>query len=105
MRFIKLLFYLSLKPIFLARHHLFEIYHRSIFTKKVKQLIKKFIPNFIFNHFHNKKLINLSKFPESFSIETVNICNAKCWFCPQPDHTRTKGYMHFDIYKKIIDEI
>ena len=45
------------------------------------------------------------QFPEAFSIETVNICNAKCWFCPQPDHERTKGYMEFEIFKKIIDEI
>ncbi len=105
MRFMRLILYLVIKPFYTARHHIFEIYHRSIITKKIKQLLKKFIPNFIFNHFHKKKLDYLAKFPESFSIETVNICNAKCWFCPQPDHTRTKGYMHFDIYKKIIDEI
>ena len=69
---------------------------------RYKRNLKKsiLIPKNIFNYFHEKRLKKLQEFPESFSIETVNICNAKCWFCPQPDHKRQKGYMHFDIYKK-----
>ena len=55
--------------------------------------------------FHDRKIKRLLEFPESFSIETVNLCNARCWFCPQPGHTRKKGYMHYEIFKKIIDEI
>ena len=105
MRIAKFLVYILISPFFKIRHHFFEIYHRSVFVKRLKKFLKNFIPTFIFNYFKKKKLENLVKFPESFSIETVNICNAKCWFCPQPDHIRKKGYMHFDIYKKIIDEI
>ena len=87
------------------RHIGFEILYRWHSFKKIKSIFKKIIPTKIFDYFHKKKIEKLLKFPEAFSIETVNICNAKCWFCPQPDHTRTKGYMHFDIFKKIIDEI
>ena len=94
-----LTFYLSI------RHILFEVFYRWHSFKKIKFYIKKIIPKTIFNYFHKRKIEKLLKFPEAFSIETVNICNAKCWFCPQPEHTRTKGYMNFDIYKKIIDEI
>ena len=90
---------------FKIRHQLFEVYNRSITVKNIKKFVKILIPQIIFNYFHEKKIKKLMEFPESFSIETVNICNAKCWFCPQPDHTRKKGYMHFDIFKKIIDEI
>tara|TARA_B100000700_G_C14918505_1_gene795898 strand:+ start:199 stop:1278 length:1080 start_codon:yes stop_codon:yes gene_type:complete len=91
--------------IFKIRHIGFEIYNRSLLVKNLKVKIKYLIPKFIFNYFHKKRIKKLQEFPESFSIETVNICNAKCWFCPQPDHKRKKGYMHFGVYKKIIDEI
>lgn len=102
---IRYFFYKVILGVFKIRHQLFEIYNRSLITKKIKIFLKIFIPSFVFNYFHNKKLKNLKSFPESFSIETVNICNAKCWFCPQPGHVRKKGYMDFGIYKKIIDEI
>jgi len=87
------------------RHIGFEILYRSHYFKRIKLTLKKIIPKSIFKYFHNKQIEKLLNFPEAFSIETVNICNAKCWFCPQPNHIRTKGYMHFDVYKKIIDEI
>ena len=87
------------------RHVGFEIIYRWHSFKQIKLIIKKIVPKPIFAYFHRKQIEKLLKFPEAFSIETVNICNAKCWFCPQPDHIRTKGYMHFDVFKKIIDEI
>ena len=93
------------KKFFFIRHIWFEIYNRSKFIRDIKFLSKKIIPNFIFQKLKEKKINSLLEFPESFSIETVNICNAKCWFCPQPDHTRSKGYMEIDVFKKIIDEI
>ncbi len=102
---IKNSFYNFIHISFKFRHQIFEYYYRSIFIKKLKDFIKKLLPNIIFNFFNKNKINYLKQFPESFSIETVNICNAKCWFCPQPDHKRKKGYMKFEVYKKIIDEI
>ena len=97
--------YNFLKIIMSFRHIAFEVIYRSHFFKKIKLSIKKAIPKTVFEFFNKKRVEKLLKFPEAFSIETVNICNAKCWFCPQPGHVRTKGYMKFDIYKKVIDEI
>ena len=102
--YLNIVFYF-IKNIFILRHQFFEVYHRSIFVKNLKSISKKFIPDIIFNHFKKLKIKQLEEFPEAISIETVNICNAKCWFCPQPEHTRTKGYMDMDLYKMIIDEI
>lgn len=101
----KYIIYHILTILMSLRHILFEIFFRWHSFKKIKLLIKKIFPKKLFDYFHKKKIQKLMKFPEAFSIETVNICNAKCWFCPQPEHTRTKGYMHFDVYKKIINEI
>ena len=97
--------YSILKFIYKLRHIWFEMYNKSKLIKDFKFILKKIIPLVLFNYFKRRKIKQLEEFPESFSIETVNICNAKCWFCPQPDHVRKKGYMDFKIFKKIIDEI
>ena len=104
-KLIKTYTYNIILNLFKIRHLSFEIYNRWLLIKTIKKNIKNFIPRLIFNYFQEKKLKKLMKFPESFSIETVNICNAKCWFCPQPEHIRKKGYMKFDLFKKLIDEI
>ena len=44
--------------------------------------------------------------PEFVSIEITNHCNFKCIICPHGhDLITNKGYMSFEIYKKIIDEL
>jgi len=42
--------------------------------------------------------------PEIVQIESTNICNAKCVFCPRDDMHRRQGIMTFDLYTKIVDE-
>jgi MoaA/NifB/PqqE/SkfB family radical SAM enzyme len=42
--------------------------------------------------------------PEIVQIESTNICNAKCVFCPRDDMHRRQGIMSFDLFKKIVDE-
>jgi MoaA/NifB/PqqE/SkfB family radical SAM enzyme len=42
--------------------------------------------------------------PEIVQIESTNICNAKCVFCPRDEMHRRQGVMHVDLYRKIIDE-
>ena len=103
--FFRRLYYYFFSKLHKVRHFAFEIYARSKLINKFKFEIKKLIPEIIFLKLKERKLKKLVKFPEAFSIETVNICNAKCWFCPQPDHVRNKGYMEFEVFKKIIDEI
>ncbi|MBI5183986.1 MAG: radical SAM protein [Nitrospinae bacterium] len=38
-------------------------------------------------------------------IELTNICNFNCIFCPKSIMTREKGYMRYDLVKRIIDEL
>src|ERR687897_3736497 len=42
--------------------------------------------------------------PEIVQIESTNICNAKCTFCPRDEMHRRQGIMSFDLFKKIVDE-
>ena len=42
--------------------------------------------------------------PEIVQIESTNICNAKCVFCPRDDMHRAQGIMSVELFKKIVDE-
>jgi radical SAM protein with 4Fe4S-binding SPASM domain len=46
----------------------------------------------------------LAPFPTRIHIESTNICNLDCLFCPYGRQTRQKGYMGLDLFKKIIEE-
>ena len=45
--------------------------------------------------------------PPVVMIEPTNICNLQCPLCPSGNGTlkREKGYMYFDVFKKIVDDI
>jgi radical SAM protein with 4Fe4S-binding SPASM domain len=45
--------------------------------------------------------------PPVVMIEPTNICNLKCPLCPSGNQTlqRTKGFLDFEVFQKIIDEI
>jgi MoaA/NifB/PqqE/SkfB family radical SAM enzyme len=42
--------------------------------------------------------------PEIVQIESTNICNAKCVFCPRDEMHRRQGVMTLDLFKKVVDE-
>jgi MoaA/NifB/PqqE/SkfB family radical SAM enzyme len=42
--------------------------------------------------------------PEIVQIETTNICNAKCVFCPRDEMRRPQGVMDDDLFRKVADE-
>lgn len=46
-------------------------------------------------------------FPDRIYVESTNVCNLDCIMCPTGLHidTRPKGYMDWDLYTSIIDEI
>ncbi|HLD58416.1 MAG TPA: radical SAM protein [archaeon] len=46
-----------------------------------------------------------SKYPITMNVEITNNCNFRCLMCPIDDMTRPVGYMKFETWKKIIDEI
>ena len=42
--------------------------------------------------------------PEIVQIESTNICNAKCVFCPRDEMHRRQGVMSRELFRKIVDE-
>ena len=44
------------------------------------------------------------RMPEIVQIESTNICNAKCVFCPRDEMHRRQGIMSFELFRKIVDE-
>ena len=93
--------YYSLEYYFMLRHRLFH----SFSDGALKRLAKKYTPSVLQKYLLKKTLEKLLEFPENIVIETTNLCNAKCWFCTQPNILRPAGYMKFDLFKKIIDQI
>ncbi|MCP4581938.1 MAG: radical SAM protein [candidate division Zixibacteria bacterium] len=51
-----------------------------------------------------KEAAIVSDFPNELSIETINLCNAKCTICAHPDMKRAKGKMETDLAKSLIDQ-
>jgi MoaA/NifB/PqqE/SkfB family radical SAM enzyme len=44
------------------------------------------------------------RLPEIVQIESTNICNAKCVFCPRDEMHRKQGVMDMALFRKIVDE-
>jgi radical SAM protein with 4Fe4S-binding SPASM domain len=42
--------------------------------------------------------------PDIVQIESTNLCNAKCVFCPRDEMHRRQGVMDMDLFKKVVDE-
>src|SRR6186713_3646751 len=45
-----------------------------------------------------------ASWPAIVQIESTNLCNAKCVFCPRDEMHRRQGVMDFDLFRKIVDE-
>ncbi len=45
-----------------------------------------------------------SRWPDIVQIESTNLCNAKCVFCPRDEMHRRQGVMDMDLYRKVVDE-
>ena len=44
------------------------------------------------------------RWPDIVQIESTNLCNAKCVFCPRDEMYRRQGVMEFDLFRKVVDE-
>jgi MoaA/NifB/PqqE/SkfB family radical SAM enzyme len=42
--------------------------------------------------------------PDIVQIESTNLCNAKCVFCPRDEMHRRQGVMDMELFKKVVDE-
>jgi len=45
-----------------------------------------------------------TRLPEIVQIESTNICNARCVFCPRDEMKRRQGVMDAGLYRKVVDE-
>ncbi len=45
-----------------------------------------------------------ARWPDIVQIESTNLCNAKCVFCPRDDMQRRQGVMEMDLFHKVVDE-
>jgi MoaA/NifB/PqqE/SkfB family radical SAM enzyme len=45
-----------------------------------------------------------SRWPDIVQIESTNLCNAKCVFCPRDEMHRRQGVMDMDLFRKVVDE-
>lgn len=52
----------------------------------------------------NKRAANIRPFPSELSIETTNLCNARCTICAHPQMRRAKGKMDSALVRSIIDQ-
>jgi MoaA/NifB/PqqE/SkfB family radical SAM enzyme len=44
------------------------------------------------------------RLPDIVQIESTNMCNAKCVFCPRDEMHREEGIMSMELFRKIVDE-
>src|SRR5512138_2546427 len=44
------------------------------------------------------------RLPDIVQIESTNICNAKCVFCPRDEMERKQGVMSWELFTRIVDE-
>jgi sulfatase maturation enzyme AslB (radical SAM superfamily) len=44
------------------------------------------------------------RLPEIVQIESTNICNARCVFCPRDEMHRKQGVMEMGLYRRLVDE-
>ena len=47
---------------------------------------------------------DVAPLPEIVQIESTNICNAKCVFCPRDEMERKQGVMDMALFRKVVDE-
>ena len=78
-------------------------------TKKGSELIRYLVYRYKYNNFPELKTVE--DYPPNLQIEISSVCNLRCVMCYQKDKTFSNkskgfmGYMNFELFKKIIDEI
>ena len=74
---------------------------------KVKTKIKpnlKMVKRYLYAYYDRMRLRD-TKYPPEVWIENTNCCNASCVMCPRDKLTRKLGFMPFELFTKLVDEI
>jgi len=82
----------------------FHFLKKTMSWSRLKNLAKSYLSYYLSNYL--KKPI-IWGYPPVLMIEPTNVCNLKCPLCPSGNGTltRQKGFMDFDLFTKIIDEV
>lgn len=48
--------------------------------------------------------MELTSFPTRINLESTNVCNLDCHFCPYSRQTRRKGFIDPEVFRKVVDE-
>jgi radical SAM protein with 4Fe4S-binding SPASM domain len=54
---------------------------------------------------YRKGRVNCDHSPSELILEITNHCNLECIMCPRPNMKRKLGFMSFDLFKTIIDQV
>lgn len=57
----------------------------------------------LLNEYHSKSVVSKG-YPLMLTIESTNNCNLKCVMCPREHQTHGRGFISFDLFRKIIAE-
>ncbi len=81
-----------------------RIVEKNLNLTKINNLVLSNVSRYISNFTHKSLVWG---YPTAVMIEPTNICNLKCPLCPSGNGTlkRAKGYMSFELFKKVIDEV
>ena len=77
---------------------------RKIFYKLLKFLDNLPVYKQLYHSHIEKRASIITPFPLELSIETTNLCNARCTICAHPVMKRPKGKMPTELVSKLIDE-
>ncbi len=77
---------------------------RKLFYKLLKILDKIPVYKTLYNNKISKSGSHVDEFPRELSIETTNLCNARCTICPHPRMKRAKGKMTTELVKNLIEQ-
>lgn len=62
--------------------------------------------NTVYDHQRQQgRLDDAGEFPSVVLLDTVSFCNLRCSMCVHKDMTRVRGYMPWELFTKIIDEV
>lgn len=71
----------------------------------IRSLSPRLIKNkFLLVESYVKREPTIAGLPVELSIELTNHCNSDCIMCPRQKMSRKKGFMEFNLFKKIVDE-
>ncbi|MCK5075228.1 MAG: hypothetical protein KAR38_02580, partial [Calditrichia bacterium] len=72
--------------------------------EKILDSIDFTVEKFVYPHLR-KRYSHVNYVPNFIKIETTNLCNSMCLYCPHKTLKREQGFMDETLFRKIISEV